>query len=336
MVEVTTDRAMLLGWIDAKGHREQPRDGVHAQVFYEGAHSSARTMRFGLMMLFSSVISALGVLTDATAVVIGAMLIAPLISPMMGMGLSLAMGWPNRLARSGLLVLAGVVIAIGSGWLLAAVLDLGIDLQTNSQVTSRSSPTIADLFIAVAAGAAGAYALSREDVSSSLPGVAIAIALVPPLSVVGVAARGGDWVQAAGTAVLFLTNLTAILLVGGLNRADGCGSLSRVAEQPHGRLRRPRGRTGVVVLCDNTATIATTASPGPRPNRRWRLGRESSEFEVVTVTVDDGNVAVVLIGPGTPPSSAAPPTGHTLERPISLDLQWVPRNRIRVESFSTP
>ena len=86
---------------------------------------------------------------------------------------------------------------------------------TNSQVASRITPTIVDLLIAVAAGGAGAFALSRPDVSDSLPGVAIAIALVPPLAVVGLMISQADWISAIGALLLFTTNLVAILLVGG-------------------------------------------------------------------------------------------------------------------------
>ena len=173
-------RWLLVRWVDARSRVDQDRRAIHRQLFFEGDDAPTQLGRFALMMLFASVIAAAGVVADSTAVVIGAMLIAPLITPMMGMALALVTGWPNRLGRSTLVMLFGFAIATGTGWIVAAAVNFTVDLETNTQITSRSSPTAIDLVIAIAAGSAGAYALSRTDVSSSLPGVAVSIALVPP------------------------------------------------------------------------------------------------------------------------------------------------------------
>ena len=329
-------RPLLIAWIDAKSRVVQDRAGIREQVLFEGPDTFARIARFALMMLFASLISAMGVLTDSTAVVIGAMLIAPLISPMMGMGLSLAMGWPRRLARSTLIVLTGIGIAVGTGAFLAAVLDLSLDLSANSQITSRSSPTVADLVIAVGAGAAGAYALSRKDVSSSLPGVAIAIALVPPLSVVGIAAERGDGAQAAGTLLLFLTNLVSILLVGGIVFV-----LTGVAPLSHASRNRERVQVAVaavvtlgvlvvsaLIINGRSITEDSLATDNARRTVASWLG-SGTGFTVITLTVKRDRVSVVLAGPGDPPSSQrlAADLAHDLHRLVNLDLQWIPRQQ---------
>ncbi len=344
VAEVTGGRsgdARITSWIDGLGARPQERGALYEQVYFEGGDALSRVLRFALLMTFASVISAMGVLADSTAVVVGAMLVAPLISPMMGMGLSLAMGWPRRLARSAALVLLGSGIAIGTGALLGSLSTLGAGLTGNSQVLSRASPTLADLVVAVAAGAAGAYALSRRDVSSSLPGVAIAIALVPPLSVVGITAQSGDAARASGTLLLFLTNLVAILVVGGaVFVLTGVAPLSRM------RAVRARVRTAlfavlalgalvVVGLGLNGASIArdALAEDAARSEVTGWLDQDD-DFTVVSVGVDGPDVDVVLVGPGTPPSpdALAARLSSRLDRQVSLDLQWVPRERVRVVS----
>ena len=86
---------------------------------------------------------------------------------------------------------------------------------TNSQITGRVTPRLLDLVVALAAGTAGAFAMSRDDVADSLPGVAVSIALVPPLCVVGISLSAGEWDHTWGALLLFLTNLLSILLAGG-------------------------------------------------------------------------------------------------------------------------
>jgi len=127
-LDVDPERPLLLHWLDSKLRTEEDREVLYEQVYYEGVGAPRKLAGFVLLMVFASIISAMGVLTDSTAVVIGAMLIAPLINPMMGMGLALTMGWPNRLTRSALIVLLGVTIAVGAGWLFAGGVDLVVDV----------------------------------------------------------------------------------------------------------------------------------------------------------------------------------------------------------------
>ena len=333
-----TGRVSLSGWVEGLGSRPQQRAALLAQVLFEGPSAGSRVLRFTLLMGLASVISAMGVLTDSTAVLIGAMLVAPLITPMMGMALSLAMGWPARLARSTLLVLLGVGIAVGTGLLLAAVTGLGTDLNGNSQVLSRSSPTTADLLIAVAAGATGAYALSRSDVSSSLPGVAIAIALVPPLSVVGITLEAGDAGRAGGTLLLFLTNLVAILLVGGtVFVLTGVAPLHRVRTSRAGVRTAAAAVLALAVLVVVGLALNGVAITGDAlANDQARVAiagwlGPDTEFELVSLSLTGSDVTVVLAGPGRPPGTGALAArlADRLDRPVRLDLQWVPRQRER-------
>jgi uncharacterized hydrophobic protein (TIGR00271 family) len=178
----------------------------------------ARSKRsaFWTMLTLSALIATAGVLTDSTATVIGAMIIAPLSTPIMGIALGLATRKSGAASRSGRFVLAGAVLVIAIGTLFGWGLPGTFDLLANSQITGRTSPGLLDLVAAVATGFAGAIALARRDVGAVPPGVAIAISLVPPLAVVGVCLGDGAPALAVGALVLFLSNLVALVLAGTL------------------------------------------------------------------------------------------------------------------------
>lgn len=295
---------LISEWIRDRPKSVDARQALYDKILYEGPMTQTRVVRFFALMLFASVIASMGVITDSTAVVIGAMLIAPLMTPLMGMAISLVMGWPNRLAHSALIAFGGILLAIGIGVALGLTAPARIDTATNLQILARTSPTDLDLIIAIAAGAAGAYGLSRPDVSDALPGVAIAIALVPPLSVVGISYSQGDWAAGNGALLLFATNMIAILLVGGLTFVfTGVTPIARVAENQH-RVRTAAGVTctaAVIVfgaLLLNGAQIAADVfqqSTAEDTVTEW-LG-DDAEYRLIEVDIDDRVVTVVVIGP---------------------------------------
>ncbi|MFE3324323.1 DUF389 domain-containing protein [Streptomyces sp. NPDC059176] len=171
----------------------------------------AKQSAFWTMLTLSSVIAACGVLTNSTATVIGAMIIAPMSTPIMG----IALGTLQR-RRTGAVryVLIGALLVIVVGGAFSLVLPGNYDLLSNSEVTSRTSPGLLALLSALATGFAGSVALARKDVAAVLPGVAIAISLVPPLVVVGVClGQRAGWL-ALGALVLFLSNLLALVFAG--------------------------------------------------------------------------------------------------------------------------
>ncbi|MFR9799533.1 TIGR00341 family protein [Streptomyces sp. MS06] len=166
---------------------------------------------FWTMLTLSSVIAAGGVLTDSTATVIGAMIIAPLSTPIMGIALGSVQ---RRRTGSAKVVLAACTLVVLVGLVFSLALPANYDLLSNSQIASRTSPGLMDLIAALATGFAGAVALARRDVAAVLPGVAIAISLVPPLVVTGVCAgRLSGWL-ALGALVLFVSNLFALVFGG--------------------------------------------------------------------------------------------------------------------------
>lgn len=183
-------------------------------VFFEVPAVRQRLSRFWILMTLSSVIAAAGVAADSSATVIGAMIVAPLMTPILGTMLSVVLADRMNLTRSLLLVLGGVITAIAIGWLVGLLVLGDVVAETNSQVAGRVQPRLVDLGAAIATGAVGSVALIRRDISDTLPGVAIAISLVPPLSVVGLTLEAGAWGQSFGALTLFLTNVAAILGTG--------------------------------------------------------------------------------------------------------------------------
>jgi uncharacterized hydrophobic protein (TIGR00271 family) len=300
---------IVKSYIRSRPDSREDRQVLLEKVFYEGEQSGTRFARFVMLMVFASVISTTGVITDSTAVVIGAMLVAPLMIPLMGTTLSITMGWPNRMRRCAGIATCGALLAILTGALLSALVPGAVNLATNSQVTSRVSPTSIDLVIAIAAGAAGAYALSRRDVSDSLPGVAVAIALVPPLTVAGLCWQQQAWESGNGALLLFLTNAVAILLAGGATFIVlGVSPIERVSEG------QKRFRTVIASLVSVSAVILLLLSLNGRSLAEADLSRagvstvlaewntENPEWTVVSQGKGGDNTLVVdLAGPGDPP-----------------------------------
>lgn len=174
---------------------------------------SVPSFSFHFMLGLSSIIATLGLLSNSAAVIIGAMIVAPLMGPIVGMAYSTAMGNRRLLRRSSFTVLKGVLLTIGVGWLVTSIIGLET---VDSEILSRTKPTLIDFGIAMAAGAAGAFANTRRSISSAMPGVAIAVALVPPLSVVGIGLAQSEGNIAFGALLLFLTNLICIVFFGSL------------------------------------------------------------------------------------------------------------------------
>ena len=200
----------------AAGSRAPQNEISHMRdaVFFEGAGRDQKLSRFWLLLALASVIATAGVVGNSDATVIGAMIVAPLMTPILGIMLSVVLvDWPN-LVRSVALVLAGAVSAVAIGYLVGILVPIPVDAADNAQVASRVTPGLISLVAAVATGAVGSVALVRSDISDTLPGVAIAISLVPPLTVAGLTLEARQPGQAGGALLLFLTNVLSILVAG--------------------------------------------------------------------------------------------------------------------------
>jgi len=171
--------------------------------------NAAATSSFQMLMVLSVLLACGGMYANSAPVIIGAMILAPLMSPI----ISLAMGMART--DAGLMRTSLRTLGIGVAWGLACAVLMAwaLPLETPTlEMKSRMSPTLLDLLVAVLSGIAGAYANAKEEIAKSLAGVAIAVALVPPLSVVGIGLGWGDGAMAWGAALLLLTNLVGIAL----------------------------------------------------------------------------------------------------------------------------
>lgn len=170
--------------------------------------STPRRSYFVLTVL-STAIAALGLLANSTAVVIGGMLVAPLMGPIYGVGFGLIGGQKKILFKGLWAEVTGVAAVIGVafcvGWASPAI-------NLTNEILARTQPTILDVGVALASGLVGAFALVNHKISAALPGVAIAVALVPPLSVTGLMLAAGEPQLAAGAFLLFTANFVAIEL----------------------------------------------------------------------------------------------------------------------------
>ncbi|PXA70400.1 DUF389 domain-containing protein [Cryobacterium arcticum] len=183
-------------------------------VFFDGPTVSARYSRFWMLLILASIIAAAGIVGDSTATVIGAMIVAPLMTPILGTMLATVLGDRANLVRSLLLVVGGAAAAVAIGFAVGLLVHTAVLAGTNAQVASRVSPRLIDLLAALGTGVVGSVALVRRDISDTLPGVAIAISLVPPLTVAGLVLESGSFTQFLGALLLFLTNVVAILGTG--------------------------------------------------------------------------------------------------------------------------
>lgn len=196
---------------------EEQRRDVYSQLFYEGPDLVPFLSRFALLMAMAVLIALFGLARDSGPVVIGAMLISPLTTPILGLATSLVLGHPKRQLKAALILLGatvgGIALAVAVSWLLP---DPKFTTLSSQQLLDRTEPDILDLAVAVVAGAAAAYILVRREAVSALPGVAIAVALVPPLTTVGMTLELGKPDLAGNALLLFLTNLAGIILAASL------------------------------------------------------------------------------------------------------------------------
>ena len=162
-----------------------------------------------VLMVLSVLLALSGLYANSAPVIIGAMILAPLMAPIISLAMGLARTEPSLIRNS----LRTLAVGIGSGLFCAVAVAWIMPLENlTTEMQARLSPTLLDLSIAVISGIAGAYAHAKEEIAKSLAGVAIAVALVPPLSVAGIGLGWANWSMAEGAFLLFFTNLVGIAL----------------------------------------------------------------------------------------------------------------------------
>jgi uncharacterized hydrophobic protein (TIGR00271 family) len=189
---------------------DKERQGEVRVRLREAAHPG---FDFFLLVILSCTIATMGLLTDSVAIIIGAMLVAPLMSPILGMGMASITGDGHLLRDSVSGVIQGAIVAVVVSFLwtwLNRNLPFILLQEVPGEVLARTNPSPIDLTVAVAGGIAAAYALAQPHLSAALPGVAIATALMPPLCTIGVGLALDRMDVAGGASLLFVTNAVAI------------------------------------------------------------------------------------------------------------------------------
>ena len=311
------------------------------KTFIEGPQTARRLTNFFTLLLLATVIATYGVLSNSTATVIGAMIVAPLMGPMMAITSAVVMGSLSRALRAFALTVAGIFAVIIFSYLLSLIVpSFTISFTSNGEITSRINPGLYALLTALGAGAAGAFIISRAEIADALGGVAIAISLVPPLCVVGISLRAGQMSAAKGSLLLFMTNFLAILFAGGVVLVIiGLGKSAASKEQ----LRFRRRGFILFIVClllvaiplsvtayqnitsiedNNTATVTV---------QNWLQG---TSYQVDTLSVNDRVVSVTVDGTGQlkPLQQLANQLARALRRAILLNLRTVPAQNSESQS----
>lgn len=181
------------------------------ELFIEIERESSISIDFFVLTLLSAIIASFGLLLNSAAVIIGAMILAPLMSPILAISFSGLIYRRDLLIRSIITIALGILLACT----VAAIIGgLFADIGATSEILARTKPNIMDLFVALSAGFLGGYVKVRKPLAGTIPGVAISISLMPPLCVTGIGLSLGLPNVYIGSALLFFTNFVCIVLSG--------------------------------------------------------------------------------------------------------------------------
>ncbi|CAK6694109.1 DUF389 domain-containing protein [Synechococcus sp. CBW1107] len=257
----------------------------------EFEHEASFNLVFVVLTVGATLIATLGLLANSAGVVIGAMVVAPWILPLQAMAFEILRGRLKMFLRALRTLLLGVVIcvllAMGVGHLVAFP-------SFGSEVMNRTSPNLLDLGVALVAGAVAMFAKLRKDAISALAGLAIAVALVPPMCVVGILLASSYWVQAYGALLLFTTNLLGIMV-------GAMAALATLERVYRGRLLR--SRLGLTSVALTTLLVLPLGTSFFRMLERSRLEAKAEQLEALieqevrssTITLG-GDPAIELVG----------------------------------------
>ncbi len=308
---------------------------------YRLVRRAARADRdYYAMMTLAAGIGALGLLLNSAAVIIGAMVVAPMMSALVGIGMGIVQGdFPLlRLSLRTMVLGTTVVIAVSA---LIGLLTPSRAL--TPEMAARTSPTLLDLGVALISGAAAGYATAREDVANALPGVAIAVALVPPLATFGLTAVFGLVPEALGSFLLFLTNLVGIVSMVALLFL-WMGFRPNIAERTRARTFRG-GVAGTIALIATVSLILgiLSADAVRRASLEQKVGQVlhenvellGQEAEISSWSVEIGPVMEIDLSVET--TEDVTPTQvlnlqlallRRLDRPVSVNVTVIPVRRL--------
>ncbi|HEX5826708.1 MAG TPA: DUF389 domain-containing protein [Candidatus Limnocylindrales bacterium] len=301
-----------------------------SDLFPEGEAFRESLVTFSFLLALAAFIASFGLYQDSVASIIGAMVVAPLGGAIMAFAGALVTARTRWMWITLLQVALGALGVIAIGWFVSLLLpDL---LALTPSLEARTSPGLLDLGVALTAGAAGAYVAARRTGTDALPGVAIAVSLVPPLATVGICLELGRPEAAAGALLLFGTNFAAIVVA-----ACVIFALSGAAPSREMLRERSRVRIGFLLAVLALVIVATPlvitgiergrewlrATAGAPVVREW-IG--SRDLRVAAWSIDGDVVLLRLEGPDAPgdPAALASALATTYGTPVTLDLQYVP------------
>lgn len=207
----------------ADGHVDEEQREPEDSLLQTLSFYSALRYQFVIILAIATAIATLGLMGDSAVAIVGAMLIAPLMKPILAFAYGIVTAdWRLQL-RSLFTLVIGILITLT----IAIVVEQVIGLEeVTMEIMARTQPSLIDLGIAIAAGIAASLAAIRRNVTDTLPGVAIAVALLPPLCVSSICFSIGAWSYGGGALLLFGVNLVAIVLSAiVVFRIDGYGSV---------------------------------------------------------------------------------------------------------------
>jgi uncharacterized hydrophobic protein (TIGR00271 family) len=308
-------------------------------LMFEPPDLKKRLIRFGGLLILASAIATYGLIGDSVATVIGAMIVAPLMLPIMGLAFAISIGDRRAIVSSILVGVGGMVTAVAIGFILGFTITSGFDPTANAQIMARTSPRLVDLAAALATGLAGAFAIGRKDISDTLPGVAIAISLVPPLTNAGILFSAGRPDLAFGSLLLFITNYFAILITGTL--------VFGLMKYPYASLapKSVRGRRVAIVLVVvmviliaiplglTTRQVAQTNLAESRAATATKAWLEGSNYEYVSAQVARQALEIVVTGTGDlPPEQELENSLAGRLYGLKVQVRAVPSERLEFDS----
>jgi uncharacterized hydrophobic protein (TIGR00271 family) len=307
-------------------------------LFPEGEAFRASLLTFTVLLTLASFIASFGLYQDSVASIIGAMVVAPLGGAIMAFAGALVTARSRWQWITGLQVILGSLAVIVIGFLVSLVMpDI---LELTPSLDARTAPGLLDLGVALAAGAAGAFVAVRRTGSDALPGVAIAVALVPPLATVGICLELGRPDDAAGALLLFVTNFAAIVVA-------ACIVFTLSGAVPSREMIRERNlvRNGFVAAVIALVIIAIPlVATGIESARGWLRATTGAPYvrewigardlEVREWTVAGDTVTLLLAGPDAPGDAQALATdlAAAFGGPVTLEVEYVASVRERAEA----
>ncbi|HBO17233.1 MAG: hypothetical protein UR69_C0002G0111 [Candidatus Moranbacteria bacterium GW2011_GWE2_35_2-] len=164
---------------------------------------------FFLLVVLSILMATFGLLIDSASVIIGSMLIAPILYPILSLSLGVVIADTKLIARSFYTILKSLTFGIAASAIVTVF--FASNFQENSEILARTQPSLIYAAIAIIAGFAASFALIKPHLSETLPGIAISVALMPPLAVTGIGIARFDWYIISNSFLLFLINAAGII-----------------------------------------------------------------------------------------------------------------------------